>query len=279
MEIAYSLALSYLLLGTSIGLMVWFTVGRIIDRKNFGASAPKILLVAVVLAVLGVAFATIHLGRMDRFMNLIANPSSWLSREGLFAGAFTACTVLYFLLAKKKEQKDLHRIDPLLYVAVLAGVGTFICMGMIYASTQAIPAWNTTMVVLVDILSGLLMGGLLFLVLAAKEVSSDFLRSITVGVFLVILVSIIINIAYEAQVGMVMSALAARGTAVPSVWLGTLVRVIIGLLVPAYLMAKSFKGQGNSQIAALNIGLICVVIGEIASKMMHFIVAVKGPLF
>ncbi|MGS0764555.1 dimethyl sulfoxide reductase anchor subunit family protein [Syntrophomonas curvata] len=279
MHIPYSLATSYLLLGTSIGLVIWFAAGRFIDRDHNYKVLSRILLTAAILAVLGVIFATLHLGHMERFMNLVANPSSWLSREGLFAGAFTACTVLYFLLIKKSGMEAVKKLDPLLYLAVLAGVGTFICMGMIYASVQAIPAWNTTMVVLIDIFSGLLLGGFLFLVLAGKELPGNIIKPITTAIFLVLVVSLIVNIAYDAQVRMALSALSAQGVAVPSLMLITLIRLVIGLLVPVYLLAKGFKAKSGLLASTFSIALACVLIGEVTAKIMHFLTAVKGPLF
>ncbi len=279
MHIPYSLATSYLLLGTSIGLVMWFAAGRFIDRDYNHQVWSRILLTAAVLAVLGVIFAILHLGHMERFMNLLANPASWLSREGLFAGAFTGCTVLYFLLIKRSGVEAVKRLDPLLYLAVLAGLGTFICMGMIYASVQAIPTWNTTMVVLIDIFSGLLLGGFLFLVLTGKELPGNIIKPVITGIFLVLLVSLIVNIAYDVQVRMTLSALAAQGVTVPSLTLITLIRVVIGLLVPVYLLGKSFKTKPELAASAFSIALACVLIGEVSAKIMHFMAAVKGPLF
>lgn len=279
MHIPYSLATSYLLLGTSIGVVIWFAAGRLINPDYNGKALPRVLLTAAILAVLGVIFATIHLGHMERFMNLVSNPSSWLSREGFFAGAFTACIVLYYLLVRKSGTENLKKMDPLLYLAILAGLGTFICMGMIYASVQAIPAWNTTMVVLIDIFSGLLLGGFLYLVLAGKELPTGTMKSVSIGIFLVIIVSLIVNIAYDAQVKMALSVLSAQGVAVPSLMLGTIIRLVIGLLVPAYLIAKGLKAKSELPIPKYPIALACVLIGEVTAKIMHFLTAVKGPLF
>lgn len=279
MHIPYSLATSYLLLGTSIGLVIWFAAGRFIDRDYNHQVLSRVLLTAAILAVLGVAFATLHLGHMERFMNLVSNPSSWLSREGLFAGAFTACTVLYFLLLKRSGMENLKKLDPLLYLAVLAGLGTFICMGMIYASVQAIPAWNTTMVVLIDIFSGLLLGGFLFLVLAGKELPGNIIKPITIAMFFVLVVSLIVNVAYDAQVKMALAVLSAQGVAVPSLMLGTLIRLIVGLLVPAYLVGRVIKEKSELPVSAFSIALVCVLVGEVTGKIMHFLTAVKGPLF
>jgi DMSO reductase anchor subunit len=280
MEIPYSLATSYLLLGTSIGLVIWLVAGRLIDRDYNGKALFRVVLTAVVLAVLGVVFATVHLGHMERFMYLVSNPSSWLSREGLFAGAFTGCIILYLILIKRSGKDNINKFDPLLYLAVLTGLGTVICMGMIYASVQAIPAWNTTMVVLADLFSGLLLGGFLFLVLAGKELPGNIIKPITTGIFIVIIISLIVNLAYDVQVRMALSVLAAQGMVVPSLTLVTITRILIGLIVPGYLVIKVIKEKsGPPVLSSFSIALACVLVGEVTAKITHFVVAIKGPLF
>lgn len=277
MEIPSSLAFSYLLLGTAIGLVTWFAVARMADRNNFGVSAQKVILAAVILSFLGILLATAHLGRMDRFMNLISNSKSWLSREGLLVGVFTACALSYLFLLKKRTQENINKIDPLLYGAVFAGLCTLVCMGMIYVTATAVPVWHTTFIVLIDILSSLLLGGVLFLVLVQKSLSPAFLRRLVLAVLCTSIVSIVVNLAYEVQVGMILSDLSAQGAAVPPVWLGTSVRAIIGLIIPAFLIAKSIHAKENRLTMNLNIALACIVIGEIAAKIMHFVVAIKTP--
>lgn len=278
MQIPYSLAISYLLLGTAIGMVIWFTTARILDKERFGGSSQRMILIAVVLAVLGIIFATGHLGRMERFMNLVSNPDSWLSREGFFAGGFTGLLLLYYLLIRNKAQEQVRKVDILLYLAALAGLGTFISMGMIYASVSAVPAWNSFIVVLVDILSGLVLGGVLFLLLLDRE-QAEIFKPLVKGVFAVLLVSLLVNIIHQVQVGMTLSALAAQGVEVPSIWLGSILHLLVGLIIPAYVLAKMLKPQDKVLASGLTIAMVCVVIGEVTAKMMHFVVAVKGPLF
>ncbi len=276
MDIAYSLAGSYLLLGTAIGLVTWYTFAQLFSSHESNQWGDKVLKIAIVLAGLGVILAILHLGRMERFFNLIANPHSWLSREGLCAGAFTGGIMLYYLLVRNKWQ-EAGKYRLLLYAVVTAGLATFISMGMIYASAHAIPAWNTTLVVLVNIFSGLLLGGLLFLVLVKDNLSVPVFKTLTISLLIVSVVSIMINVAYEAHISMALTSLALQGVAVPSVWLGTLVRVIVGLLVPAYLIIKLMSDQSAKAATYLSITLACVIVGEITAKLMHFIVGVKAP--
>lgn len=279
MEISYSLAISYLLLGTAIGLVIWYAVAEFVQGEVLQHSASKVILIALILAVVSVGFAIGHLGRMERFINLISNPGSWLSREGFFAGAFTALVALYFLVLKKNGMENRKKGNVLIYLAALAGLCTLISMGMIYATVQAVPAWNSTLVVLIDVLSAAMLGGLLFLVLAGPTLPAPFTKTIATAVLIILIAGIAVNIAYEVQVKMVLSALAAQGAMVPSIWIGTLVRVIVGLLAPAYLIYTSIKSGAEKQLSAFSIALICLVIGEITGRLMHFVVAVKGPFF
>ncbi|HWQ74123.1 MAG TPA: DmsC/YnfH family molybdoenzyme membrane anchor subunit [Syntrophomonas sp.] len=279
MEISYSLAISYLLLGTAIGLVMWYAVAAFMQGEALQDSASKVILIAFILAVVSIGFAIGHLGRMERFINLVSNPGSWLSREGFFAGAFTALVALYFFVLKKNGVENRKKGNVLIYLAALAGLCALISMGMIYATVQAVPAWNSTLVVLIDVLSAIMLGGLLFLVLAGPTLPAPFTKTIATAVFIILIAGIAVNIAYEVQVKMVLSALAAQGAVVPSIWIGTLVRVIVGLLAPAYLIYTSLKSGAEKQLSAFSIALICLVIGEIAGRLMHFVVAVKGPFF
>ncbi len=277
MEIAYSLAISYLLLGAAIGLVSWYAVSRLTQGDALKEAGPKIILAALVLSVVGIGFATGHLGKMGRFLNMLSNPASWLSREAFFVGLFTLCIVIYYVLLQKSGVEKVRNYNYLLYIAVLAGLCTLISMGMIYASVKAVPAWNTTMIVLLDILSAGVLGGFLFLVLGGKTMPHSLLKSLSAAMLSVLIIALVVNIAYDVQVEMALAALAAQGATVPSVWLGTLLRLLVGLIVPAYLVYKVLAAEPRKQLSAFSVALVCVVIGEAAARVMHFVVAVKGP--
>ncbi|NLB88041.1 MAG: dimethyl sulfoxide reductase anchor subunit [Syntrophomonadaceae bacterium] len=276
MSIEYSLAGSYLFIGTSIGLAIWYLLAQFVNQEEAKKYADKMMKVTIVLAIIGVILATLHLGRMERFIYLILNPSSWLAREGLCAGAFTGGIILYYLLIRNKNQ-EIPKYAALLYVVILAGVCTLISMGMIYASVSAIPAWNNTLFVLVNICSSLLLGGILFLVVTKGSLAPESYKTYIISLLAVALLSLVINITYEAHVNMVLNNLALQGAAVPSVWLGAVVRIVVGLLVPAYLIYKILSPQNNKSANYINITLACIIVGEVMAKIMHFMVGVKGP--
>ncbi len=276
MNIEYSLAASYLFIGTAIGLIIWYAFANILGQNESNKYADKVLKMAIILAILGVVFATLHLGRMGRFMNLILNPTSWLSREAFFAGAFTGGIILYYFLIRNKLGQ-FKKYNLLLYAVVAAGFCTFICMGMIYATVTAIPAWNTSLLVLVNIASGLLLGGILFLLIAKNDLADDLFKTLAISLLSVALVSIIINIAYDAHINMAFTTLKMQGVILPSIWLGSLIKVGVGLLIPIYLIAKFINKQSNNFTSFINIAFVCILIGEVTNKIMHFIVAIKTP--
>ncbi|MFY9141160.1 MAG: DmsC/YnfH family molybdoenzyme membrane anchor subunit [Thermacetogeniaceae bacterium] len=282
MKIEYSLAASYIFLGLAIGMVIWLAGVKIISKEKadapVAASYRKITAISVVLAVLGIVFAVGHLGRIDRFMNMVSNYSSWLSWEGIFSGGFMGLILVYFLLNKAAERSKY--IDLFLYLAALAGIGALVSRNMLYAVVKAIPAWNTPLVIFADSFAALLLGGLLFLVLTRKNTSQSLMHSLTKAIFIVAIVSVVSVVVYEIYVGLTLSALASQGVAVPVAWPGSVLRVLVGLLVPVYLLAKSLKDTSQHQTAIyLTVSLVCVVVGEVTAKIMHYIVAVKGPLF
>ncbi len=283
MKIEYSLAASYIFLGLAIGLVIWLAGVKMISKEKpdapLAGSYRKITGISAVLAVLGIIFAMGHLGRIDRFMNLVSNYTSWLSWEGFFSGGFTGLILIYLLLKKTAADRSKY-IDLLLYLAALAGIAALVSRNMLYVVVKAIPAWHTPLVIFADSFSALLLGGLLFMVLTRENTSPSLMRSLTRAIFITAVASVVSIVAYEIYVGLTLSALASQGVAVPVAWPGSVLRVLVGLLVPVYLIAKSLKDTSQHQPATyLTVSLVCVVIGEVTAKMMHFVVAVKGPLF
>jgi DMSO reductase anchor subunit len=128
-----------------------------------------------------------------------------------------------------------------------------------------------------DILSAGVLGGFLFLVLGGSAMPHSLLKSLAAAMLSVLVIAMVVNIAYDVQVEMALASLAAQGAAVPSMWLGTLLRLLVGLIVPVYLVYKSLAAEPQKQLSTFSIALVCVIIGEAAARVMHFIVAVKGP--
>lgn len=276
MNIEYSLATSYLLIGTAIGIAVWYALALIIKPDESDKYSGKVMQITIGLAILGIIFAILHLGNMGKFMNLILNPTSWLSREGLFAGLFTGGIILYYLLTRNKADQ-IKKYNILLYAVLVAGLCALISMGMIYATVTAIPAWNTTLLVLVNIFSGLVLGGVLFLLITKNDLELQSFKTIISSLLIISIVSLVVNIAYEAHISMALNTLAMQGVVIPSLWLSTSIRIIIGLLIPIYLIAKLITVQSEKHSAYISIAFISVLIGEVINKIMHFIIAIKTP--
>ncbi|HZK43753.1 MAG TPA: hypothetical protein VFC73_05625 [Syntrophomonadaceae bacterium] len=276
MEVAYSLVGSYLLLGTAIGLIIWFTAARLYQNDELKPVSKKIILVAIVLAVAGVILAMLHLGKVERFFYLLLNPSSWLAREGLFAGAFTGGIILYFILIRNKVEQ-LEKFDILLYINVFTGFCTLVSMGMIYASASAVPAWNSIWSVLVNVSSGLLLGGLLFMFLIKEHFNFDYQKILGKGILVLAIVTLLINVANEVQVWMALSAIAAQGGEVPAILLSSLLHILVGFLVPLYLIILFIRQKETKPTIYLTVAFVFVILGEITGKIMHFIAGVKAP--
>lgn len=150
-------------------------------------------------------------------------------------------------------------------------------MGMIYASASAVPAWNSIWSVLVNVSSGLLLGGLLFMFLIKEHFNFDYQKILGKGILVLAIVTLLINVANEVQVWMALSAIAAQGGEVPAILLSSLLHILVGFLVPLYLIILFIRQKETKPTIYLTVAFVFVILGEITGKIMHFIAGVKAP--
>ncbi len=109
----------------------------------YGWANPLLLIIAGVVSLA-------HLSQPLRLWRLVANPrSSWLSREGILFGVYTAL-VLLLTPALSLPEVLLPAVSS---TASLLGVVLLLTVGALYRST-AIPGWNTPSTLVVFLLSG-----------------------------------------------------------------------------------------------------------------------------
>ncbi len=151
----------------SVGAFIVLGVVQVLARTRGGRSAeeidrltdPATYAVGVTL-VLGLAASIFHLGTPMNAINVLRHvDSSWLSREiafGLgFAGlGFAFAAMQYF----KWGSAQLRQV--LAGLTALVGVGLVASMAMIYASLDAVPAWNTWVTPVQFAVTTLLLGSL-----------------------------------------------------------------------------------------------------------------------
>ena len=126
----------------SLGAFVALFLGELLHFFGFDLPKPTALsaLVAIVPAMVGLPLSALHLGRPIKAMSAMKNwKTSWLSREAIALGAFTAIgslvPMLYFL------KVDSSLILAVEFVALIIGIFGIYAQSMIYR-IKARPSWD-----------------------------------------------------------------------------------------------------------------------------------------
>lgn len=142
MKPATSVLLLTTLTGFAYGLLAWLGVyaalGLLPDTRWFGIGA---IALALLLASLGLASSTLHLGRKERAWRAFSQwRSSWLSREGV-AAVLTYPIAIAFAAAVYRDGTGIA-VRLLGAAAAAAALITVYCTSMIYASLKPIRQWH-----------------------------------------------------------------------------------------------------------------------------------------
>jgi len=126
----------------SLGAFLALFLGQLLYTLGFNLPKPNftMALLAVLPAMIGLPLSALHLGRPGMAIMAMKNwRSSWLSREAIALGAFTALATLVALL----YWLDVDGIGLLLLEAITLAVGIYgiYAQSMIYR-IKARPSWN-----------------------------------------------------------------------------------------------------------------------------------------
>ena len=183
MRPAASILLLTTLTGFAFGLLAWTGVyaalGLLPAAPLLGVTGVAL---GLVLASVGLAASTLHLGRMERAWRAFSQwRSSWLSREGV-------CAVLIYPIAILLALALLLGHDPVAVrllgaVTVIASLATVFCTAMIYASLKPIRQWHNSHTapdyLIYAVFSGALLFALLHTVLMGRSGAIDLVAAAT----------------------------------------------------------------------------------------------------
>lgn len=157
-----TLLLFTVLLGASSGVV--FGVALLLTyMAAHGATPLEVpamsgLIAAFLLTAFGNLAAFFHLhNRQPMFLVGRGMKTSWISREGLTAGLYTAALALALILWLGGNPPAWAR-EPLIWVVTVLGFVAVFTTGMLYATIKAIPLWNTPLTLQLFTLYGILSG-------------------------------------------------------------------------------------------------------------------------
>ena len=149
----------------AIGALAFVTIYSFMNKKgNFFLT----YCVIAGLSIVAVLASLLHLGQPLGAMNSLLNMgNSWLSREILFTGAFTALAFALVILARTKIGGE--KLTTIVSgVAVIVGLIDVFCMAQIYMNT-VIPAWASLNTLIDFLATTVILGAAIFYLTAGKE--------------------------------------------------------------------------------------------------------------
>ena len=248
MDIQWPLTLFSLLAGCGGGILCFLALG---EFKKIGQNSRfKLAILALIIIIVGGCCSVLHLGKPSNIMAAAANVGSFsgISVELIFLGVSVIAAAVYAIGLKRGASEG-----ALKGIAVVAGVLGFILAfvtGNGYVMESQVN-WNTPLLPLCYLISGLTMGGAVYASVLAKDgESADSLASVFKIELVLAVVEIVLFLAYDAVCGMAGNAVAF--------WVCALVIGGIGTAACFYL--------ANKKTTAIYAGAACAVIGVIGIR-------------
>jgi formate-dependent nitrite reductase membrane component NrfD len=213
-----------------------------------------------------------HLSKPMRFWRMMLKPgTSWISRGFIFIWLFLGAAMIQLALSQwaPGAAETVFKV-----LAGILAFGVAIYSGFVVGFVGAIKLWNSAVIPILYVISGLT-GGLAVLLLASFN--DDALLTMT-NYFLVALVVYAVFVAvylWVATYGNVTARDSAvrvlRGNVAPAFWLGV---VLLGIIIPIAMVAPFALAQSTSP-AVFAVASVCAIIGGV---MLRYVI-LKGGLY
>ena len=186
--------------GAGYGLLILLALARITGLVP-DISPDQIVftgILGLVLVTAGLVSSTFHLANpKNAWRSFVRFKTSWLSREAVFAVLFYPLSLLW-LVVEWFVGNSLSSVVLATLTLLLAMVILF-CTGMIYAQLKTIRQWHTALTPVNFILLGVLLGCLIFLVVAVQQQLG--IKSLMVVSITALLSAAVAKIAYFLWIG------------------------------------------------------------------------------
>jgi formate-dependent nitrite reductase membrane component NrfD len=232
------------------------------------------MFIAWLIAMVAGGTDMLHLSKPIRFWRMMLKPgSSWISRGFILIWLFLGAAMIQLALSQWAPG------TAETVFKVLAGIlafGVAIYSGFVVGYVGAIKLWNSAVIPILYVISGLT-SGLAVLLLVSFGKSSGTLLSIA-DYLLAALVAYAVFVAIYFWVASYSSVTTRdsvvrvlRGNIAPAFWLGV---VLLGIIVPIALVAP-FSVADNTSTAAFAIAAVGTIIGGV---MLRYVI-LKGGLY
>lgn len=255
---------------------------------------PSLIVSLAALAVGGLA-VFMHLQHWERIFNGFGHITSGITLEFIGCIVFFVVLVLYFLMMRRSEDGMAPKWCGVL--AVVVGLALPAVTGDSYLM-QALPSWDTPMLIVYYMVNTVFMGGLIALIIAGATGEADAkdlaVKTALVGGALqlvaVLVYALVINgsaglysadiqyyfdptlpdVAMVDRAGIVGGILG--GAQAVQFWLGV---VIVGIVAPVVLTWLAKKAEGSKLAAYAGVALACCAVGGIVWRVILYVVAIS----
>lgn len=263
----WSLIIFTIAIQTAVGLFLWTAIVNLkVDRDN----RKTISLTALILTIIAMVASLTHLGLPLRALNSLSNlGGSWLSKEIFLTGAFFGIALITYLLEIYKP--DLAK--AFYWIGAIGGLIAIYSMAMIYVNS-IIPAWENWYTIADFILTGLILGGGLYLVLAGSAKSQ--IKGVATGILALVLIQATLTPSYMAYLGV--SGEAANASL--RLMLGELQLVFyLKWLLISIGTILVILGQGKkSEVSYMSFALASLALGLIAGRFVFYAIGIPMGL-
>jgi formate-dependent nitrite reductase membrane component NrfD len=250
---------------------------------SFFQSSEKMLAAMLagwlVCGVLGGGIHILYLGHPLRAWRIMLNPgTSWISRGLIFVALFLLLGLIYILLSQFAGLSP----APLLAIADIFAFLVIIYGGFAMNYVKGISLWNTALLPVLYVVSGIWGGAGIALMTALAGGSAtvgvsveEWIRILIMG-YIVLLAVYLISVRYSNIVGTYSIRQILTGRWWPLMWV---VVVGLGLVVPVGVIIASYlAGLENIAPVVLYISVLCEMAGDITMRYLILKCGFYSPL-
>jgi sulfite dehydrogenase (quinone) subunit SoeC len=234
----------------------------------------------LVCAVLGGGLHFLYLGKPLRFWRMVLSSgwkTSWISRGLIFVTLFLLLGLVHMVLVQW-----VIRLTPLLAAANIFAFLTVIYGGFAMNYVNGIPLWNTALLPVLYVVSGLLGGAEVTLGIAVSgggiavgTAIEEWVRILLIGYLLLIPVYLM-SVRYSSVNGQVSVRHMVTSRWSSLFWVAV---VILGMVMPLVAVVSSFlSGLEGASISFIYAAILSGLIGDLAMRYLILKCGIYSPL-
>ena len=263
----------------SVGIALWLSWPVIYSNGltpifETDLSVTNPLLLAVVFIAVATLSSFLHLGKpanAPRALNNLA--SSWLSREILAIGVFTASLVITLLLSWKTGSAQY--LKPLMLLSSISGLALLWTMSRIYVM-PTIPAWNSWHTPLSFVSTALSLGVITLLFLQANDsiaIAAHIIRVFYISLIALLLTEIITGGIHQYRLATMDQGMEKRvfdKGAFYRIFLVRMAILVFTLQLAVILFLKPDLLPGNSGTLWMSLLFVLVIAQEMIGRLLFY---------